>query len=51
MDSLFVIDIIINFRTSVVLFSGEEISNPKVIAKTYVSSGRFFIDLLAVLPL
>jgi len=51
-DLLFGLDIIINFRTSYVHSkTGLEVTRPKLIAKNYVLSGRFWIDLLASIPL
>ena len=49
-DLLFVIDIIINFRTTYISGKGEEVFDPKVIAKKYALGGRFWIDLLSVIP-
>ena len=49
-DSLFVVDIILNFRTTIRNdLTGEEIFDPKIIAANYVK--RMFIpDLLATIP-
>jgi hypothetical protein len=50
-DLLFFIDILFNFRTTYTDSStGDEIGNPKKIAKHYVL-GRFWIDLLSSIPL
>jgi len=49
-DGLFVLDILINFRSTFVNHNGEEIFNPKTIAKHYGFSLSFLIDLLAVVP-
>ena len=49
-DALFFVDIIVTFRTTYFDKSGEEIKEPKRIAKTYLKSGRFFIDLLSSIP-
>ena len=50
-DILFLTDIVINFRTTYIdNLSKEEIVSPKLIAKNYVSSGAFFLDLLASIP-
>jgi hypothetical protein len=49
-DAIFAIDILINFRTT--YFNprtGDEVSDPKLIAKAYLQ-GRFWIDLLATIP-
>lgn len=49
-DVFFAVDILFNFRTTVIDdLTGEEISNPKEIAKNYLK-GRFFIDVLATPP-
>lgn len=44
------IDIIITFRTTYYNKRGEEVFDPKVIAKEYITSGRFFFDFLACMP-
>lgn len=49
-DFLFFIDIVVTFRTTYFDKGGEEVKDSKKIAKTYIKSGRFFIDLLASLP-
>jgi len=50
-DILFMVDVFINFRTSFVNSkTGEEIFDLKVIAKNYMK-GRFWVDVLASLPL
>ncbi|CAI2361123.1 unnamed protein product [Moneuplotes crassus] len=49
-DLFFLIDIFINFRTTVVdPVTGDDIYNTKVIAKQYIQ-GKFWIDLLASIP-
>ena len=50
-DFAFFFDILVNFRTTYFNKDGDEIFNPKDIAKRYVLGGRFFIDLLASVPL
>ena len=50
-DFAFFIDILVNFRTTYFNKDGDEIFSPKDIAKRYVLGGRFFIDLLASVPL
>lgn len=50
MDTLFVIDILVNFRCTYIDREGEEIYDPKLIAKNYVVGGRFAIDLIATIP-
>ena len=51
MDAIFMIDIVVNFRTIIV---DEEkatiIKESKDIARAYIFSGRFFLDLAASLP-
>ena len=49
-DLCFFIDIPITFRTSAADESGEESTDPKVIAKLYLK-GSFTIDFLSVVPL
>jgi len=50
-DFLFLVDIFINFRTTVINSkNGEEITDTKELAKEYMK-GRFWIDLLATIPL
>ena len=49
-DAIFFLDIIANFRTTYVNPStGDEISNPKLIACAYLKR-RFWVDLLATFP-
>lgn len=51
-DGLFFVDIIISFRTTFInTKTGDEIWDPKLIAKKYVMGGRFWIDLLSSLPM
>ena len=47
---MFLIDIIITFRTTFYNKRGEEVFDPQQIAKSYITSGRFFFDLLSCLP-
>lgn len=50
-DLIFMIDLLINFRTTYISSSnGDEIYDPKLIAKKYLT-GRFIIDLLSSFPL
>ena len=46
----FLLDIVVNFRTSFVNKHGDEIFDPKLIAQRYIVGGRFFIDVLATFP-
>ena len=49
-DFIFFLDILVTFRTTYINpSSGDEISEPKEIAKQYLKS-RFWLDLLATLP-
>jgi len=51
-DLIFAIDIFISFRT--IYFdplTGDPIADFKLIQKNYIYSGRFFIDLIATIPL
>jgi len=48
---IFFIDILIELRTTYIdAQSGEEIYDPKKIAKTYIKSLVFYIDVLAIIP-
>jgi hypothetical protein len=50
-DIIFAIDIVLIFRSSKLNIStGEEITNPKVLAKKYILSPWFWLDLLSILP-
>ena len=50
-DLSFFIDMFINFRTTFISQkSGEEIYDPKLIARRYVFGGRFFLDFLSSIP-
>ncbi|GIY80037.1 potassium voltage-gated channel subfamily H member 8 [Caerostris darwini] len=49
MESIFIIDIILNFRTTYVNKKGEVVANPCSIARNYLR-GWFIVDLLAALP-
>ena len=58
-DVLFLIDIIINFRTTFInSTTGDEIADTTLVAKHYISKhaiidlvgGRFWIDFLATVP-
>ncbi|XP_037086191.1 potassium voltage-gated channel subfamily H member 8-like [Pollicipes pollicipes] len=48
-EALFLIDIVLNFRTTYVNKKGEVVSNPRYIATNYLK-GWFIVDLLAALP-
>ena len=49
-DISFAIDIIIAFRTTFDTAGGNEEFNGKIIARTYLCSSRFVVDLLATIP-
>jgi hypothetical protein len=50
-DVLFMVDIVVSFRTMYVSeATGDLIDDPKRIATNYVFRGRFFIDLLSSIP-
>ena len=49
-DSMFLLDIILNFRTSYQDLNGDEVLKPKEIAKNYITAGRFWIDTLSTIP-
>lgn len=46
---LFVIDILITFRTSIILPTGEEIVFSKNIAISYIFSLKFYLDVVCIL--
>ncbi|XP_017766583.1 PREDICTED: potassium voltage-gated channel subfamily H member 8 [Eufriesea mexicana] len=48
-EALFIIDIVLNFRTTYVSRKGEVVSNSKSIAVNYLK-GWFMVDLVAALP-
>ncbi|KAG5679270.1 hypothetical protein PVAND_008850 [Polypedilum vanderplanki] len=48
-EALFIIDIILNFRTTFVSSKGEVVSNSKLIALNYLR-GWFIVDFLAAIP-
>ena len=51
-DTLFILDILLNFRTTYVNpKTNIEITEPAKVARNYISSVRFPIDVLASLPL
>ena len=51
-DTVFMFDIVINFRTTYKdPHTDEKVNSSKKIAIRYILHGRFFIDLLASLPL
>ena len=51
-DFIFLVDVILNFRTTYFHSStGDEVFDLKKIAKKYVFGGRFGIDILATIPL
>jgi len=51
-DLIFFVDILITFRTTYISTkTGDEIYNPRLIAKQYVMGGRFAIDLISSIPM
>ena len=51
-DIIFFVDIILNFRTTYFhRHTGDEVMDPKTIAKHYFFGGKFVIDLLASIPI
>jgi hypothetical protein len=51
-DLVFVMDIVLNFRTSFIeSVNGEEILDPYAIAYKYLTEIRFYIDVLSTVPL
>ena len=49
-DSMFALDLILQFRTTIVGESNVEITNGKEIAIRYIKSWRFMIDLFSCIP-
>ncbi|CDW74307.1 UNKNOWN [Stylonychia lemnae] len=50
-DGIFFVDIIVQFRSSTVnILTGEEISDPNKVAIQYLTSFRFWLDLLSSIP-
>jgi len=49
-DIMFLMDIILNFRTSFQDLNGDEVIIPKDIAINYITEGRFFIDVVSTIP-
>lgn len=47
---IFIVDMIINFRTTYPDQNNEEIIKGDMMAKNYIKRGSFFIDLIATLP-
>ena len=51
-DLVFIVDIILNFRTSYIdPNSGEEVLDPILVATKYLTELRFYIDVLSTVPL
>jgi hypothetical protein len=50
LNAIFFIDMIVNFRTSFYNSRGEEVFNPKEIARDYIFSNRFISDFCACFP-
>ena len=46
---LYVVDVIVNLRTSYLNAFGEEITDPKLIFKNYAGSAGFYIDIFSLL--
>ena len=49
-DISFAIDILISFRTTFITPGGNEEFDANIIAKSYLCSNRFVVDLLATIP-
>jgi len=50
-NALYFLDIVVCFRTTTFdIHSGEEVLEPKKIAKNYVTSIKFWIDVLSFIP-
>ena len=50
-DVMFLLDIIVSFRTTFYNKHGEEVFDTKKIAINYIFGGRFIIDFLSTVPL
>ena len=51
-DLVFIVDIILNFRTSYIdPTNGEEVLDPYKISRKYLTELRFYIDVLSTVPL
>lgn len=51
-DVCFAVDIIVNFRTMFVHHqTGDMVTGAREIARNYVLHGRFFVDIIATVPL
>jgi CRP-like cAMP-binding protein len=48
--AFFVVDIAVTFRSSFMDKEGNEVVDPRIIAKQYIYSGLFFLDLVASFP-
>lgn len=48
-DCVFLLDILVSFRTATISIEGKEITTPREIASHYLK-GQFWIDLLATIP-
>lgn len=48
---LFIMDIIINFRTTYLTSDNDEVIDTRMIARNYVSSSMFWFDLISTLPI
>lgn len=48
-DVIFVVDILVTFRTTYIRSGGQEVVKPYKIAKSYIK-GRFLLDFLSVFP-
>ena len=50
-DSIFFIDILLSFRSATFdIMTGEEVTEPHEIARKYLFSSRFLLDVLSCLP-
>lgn len=51
-DLVFLVDIVLNFRTTYIdSVTGEEVLDPALISKKYLTEMRFVIDVLSTIPL
>ena len=49
-DVAYILDILVNFRTATYSDSYELIFEPMLIARLYITSGWFWVDLIAAIP-
>jgi hypothetical protein len=48
MDFMYLVDIMLNLRTTFKNKNGEEVTNPKEITRSYILNPRFIIDIVSI---